>query len=119
VIFVDTSFWVGLTVRRDAHHDEAAALLDAYSSEPLVTSNLVRGESFTYLRRKAGHEIAVAFLDGIQRSPRLAIVPITTELEERALAWLRTHDEREYSFVDATSFADAVPEDQESARVRR
>ena len=26
-------------------------------------------------------------------------------LETEALAWLRRHDEREYSFVDATSFA--------------
>ena len=26
-------------------------------------------------------------------------------LEEEALRWLRRHDEREYSFVDATSFA--------------
>jgi predicted nucleic acid-binding protein len=28
-----------------------------------------------------------------------------TPIEEDALAWLRAHDEREYSFVDATSFA--------------
>jgi predicted nucleic acid-binding protein len=27
------------------------------------------------------------------------------ELEMEALRWLRQHDEREYSFVDATSFA--------------
>lgn len=30
---------------------------------------------------------------------------VDTELEKRAAAWLRTHDEREYSFVDATSFS--------------
>lgn len=27
------------------------------------------------------------------------------EVEDDALDWLRQHDEREYSFVDATSFA--------------
>lgn len=26
-------------------------------------------------------------------------------IEDEALGWLRRHDEREYSFVDATSFA--------------
>ena len=26
-------------------------------------------------------------------------------LEREAIAWLRRHDERDYSFVDATSFA--------------
>jgi len=29
---------------------------------------------------------------------------VSEEAESRALAWLRQHDEREYSFVDATSF---------------
>ena len=28
-----------------------------------------------------------------------------SHVEEEALAWLRRRDEREYSFVDATSFA--------------
>lgn len=30
---------------------------------------------------------------------------VSPDLEEQALLWLRHHDEREYSFVDATSFA--------------
>jgi predicted nucleic acid-binding protein len=30
---------------------------------------------------------------------------VSEELEDDALRWLRLHDEREYSFVDATSFA--------------
>ncbi len=29
---------------------------------------------------------------------------VTEPLEREALRWLRRHDEREYSFVDATSF---------------
>jgi predicted nucleic acid-binding protein len=32
-------------------------------------------------------------------------VAVREELEREALAWLRRHDERPYSFVDATSFA--------------
>jgi predicted nucleic acid-binding protein len=30
---------------------------------------------------------------------------VSHELEAQALRWLRRHDERKYSFVDATSFA--------------
>ena len=30
---------------------------------------------------------------------------VSEALEREALAWLRRHDERDYSFVDATSFA--------------
>lgn len=47
----------------------------------------------------------MSFLDPIARSPRLDVVTISDELEERAWTWLGRHDERAYSFVDATSFA--------------
>jgi predicted nucleic acid-binding protein len=33
------------------------------------------------------------------------VVTVPDELEAQALRWLRRYDEREYSFVDATSFA--------------
>jgi uncharacterized protein len=104
VIFVDTSFWIALRNRRDPHHEDASALLRNVADAQLVTSNHVRGETWTYLRRKAGHPSAAAYLDAVSRSRRLRVVHIADDLERRALAWLRQHDEREYSFVDATSF---------------
>lgn len=91
--------------REDAGHDEAATLLRAHHAGPLVTTNHVRGETWTFLRRRRGHGPAVGFLDALERSPRITVRVVTPELEEDALRWLRRHDEREYSFVDATSFA--------------
>jgi predicted nucleic acid-binding protein len=41
----------------------------------------------------------------VASSPRLRVVQVADSLEAAALTWLRSHDEREYSFVDATSFA--------------
>jgi predicted nucleic acid-binding protein len=105
VIFVDTSFWVAIRNDRDGHHATASRLLTVADEHPLVTSNHVRGETWTFLRRKVGHAAAMGFLDHLGLSPRLQVVPVTSELEERAWVWLRRHDEREYSFVDATSFA--------------
>ena len=105
MIFVDTSFWVAVRGRRDSHHEEARALLYQYGGAPLIASNHVIGETWTFLRRRLGHATAVGFLDTIDRSPRLQIVTIPPSLEDEALQWLRRHDEREYSFVDATSFA--------------
>lgn len=101
--FVDTSFWVALRFRRDDHH-VAAARLWAQRSQPLVTSNLVVGETWTFLRRRIGHAEAVGFLDNVATSPRLALIRVDEATETAALAWLRRHDERDYSFVDATSF---------------
>ncbi|HXV63848.1 MAG TPA: PIN domain-containing protein [Vicinamibacteria bacterium] len=105
MIFVDTSFWVALRNRRDKDHEQAKRLLRVHADAALVTSNQIRGETWTYLRRKVGHGRAVDFLDAVNRSPRLQLVWVSEDTEAEALRWLRRHDEREYSFVDATSFA--------------
>ena len=105
MIFVDTSFWVALRNRRDANHHAAAALWQRHADGALITSNHVRGETWTFLRRRAGHEAAVNFLDLVAASPRVVVVQVSETLERTALKWLRQHDEREYSFVDASSFA--------------
>jgi predicted nucleic acid-binding protein len=105
VIFVDTSFWVALRNPRDGRHAEATSLLASVGPVQLVTTNHVRGETWTFLRARMGHHSAVACLDTIRRSPRIEVVAVPTEMEETALTWLRRHDERAYSFVDATSFA--------------
>ncbi|MDE0653171.1 MAG: PIN domain-containing protein [bacterium] len=101
--FADTSFWVALQVVRDRHHVAAAALW-RHDRGPVRTSNLVVGESWTWLRRRAGHEPAVRFLDLLERSERVSLVAVDRTIDERAWQWLRRHNERSYSYVDATSF---------------
>ena len=105
MIFVDSSFWIGFGMAADNRHAAALAVFDAYDTSPLVTSNLVRGETWTFLRRRSGHDAAIDFLDRLEGAARVEVVRISRELEDEALSWLRRYDEREYSFVDATSFA--------------
>jgi predicted nucleic acid-binding protein len=105
VIFVDTSFWVALRQRRDHHHAGAVELWPRHADSSLVTTTHVRGETWTFLRRRSGHVAAAEFLDALERSPRVQLLAVDDDLERRALRWLRQHDEREYSYVDATSFA--------------
>jgi predicted nucleic acid-binding protein len=104
VIFVDTSFFVALRNVRDPWHEQAVSLFKGVEASDLVTSNHVRGETWTFLRRRIGHQAAVGFLDAVERSPRLRVERVAAPQEENALRWLRRHDERVYSFVDATSF---------------
>lgn len=104
MIFVDTSFWVALRNRRDTHHMNARELLVSPDLFPLLTTNHVIGETWTFLRRRTGHDSAVSFLDVIERSERLAVEHVTEQFEHQAMRWLQRHDKREYSFVDATSF---------------
>lgn len=90
---------------RDKHHAAADALYARVAGRRIVTTNHVRGETWTWLRSKSRHEKAVAFLDNIVSGQSLTeVIRVSRELEDEALDWLRTHDEREYSFVDATSF---------------
>lgn len=102
--FVDTSYWVALQAARDDHHREAASLWRD-RRDPLVTTNNVLGETWTFLRRAGNHRLATGFLDRALTLRFLVIHHIDERLEAEAWRWLRRRDEREYSFVDATSFA--------------
>jgi predicted nucleic acid-binding protein len=105
VTFVDSSFWIAQYVVRDPHHRAARELEVSHGSGRLVTTDAVVAETWTYLRRKAGHRLAFAWLDGLDAAPAITVERIDSALEDEAWAWLRIHDERPYSFVDATSFA--------------
>ncbi len=100
--FVDTSYWVALRLRRDANHAAAVRLWSP--GQALLTTNHVVGETWTFLRRRDGHAPAVAFLDAVDASEWLTVVHVGEGIEREARAWLRRHDERTCSFVDATSF---------------
>jgi predicted nucleic acid-binding protein len=105
VAFVDTSFWIAEVIRRDSRHAQASALADAARHATAVTSNLVLGETWTLLSTRVGHHGALRWLDRIQDEVSVRVERIDAGIEDEAWSWLRAHDERPYSFVDATSFA--------------
>lgn len=106
--FADTSWWVAWSLPGDGRHSYALALLEHLGpTEQVLTTNLIIGETWTFLRRKDGHGTALAFLDRIEalgEQSKLTLHRVTPEQEDKAWDWLRKHDERAYSFVDATSF---------------
>lgn len=71
----------------------------------MVTTNYVLGETWTLVRRRSGHAAALGFLDRLQALPDVEIVHVDEAAEREAWRWLRDQGERDYSFVDATSFA--------------
>lgn len=103
--FADTSFWFGLHTSADTRHVDAAALWRG-GGDRILTSELVLGETWTLLRlRRTAHPLAVAFLDAVRSSSRVEVATVDPPVAREAWTWLRRHDERIYSFVDATSFA--------------
>jgi predicted nucleic acid-binding protein len=105
VIFVDASFWIGRAIPRDSRHQATRALEDVVQRSQLLTTGLVLGETWTVLRRRLGHAHAQSALDAIQALPGIRVERVDETIETGAWTWLRAHDERPYSFVDATSFA--------------
>lgn len=102
--FVDTSFWIALAARHDINHADAIAIWQTRPRQ-LTTSNHVLGETWTFLNRRYGHKAARTMVDSVRGSKDVSLRHIAAEAEDEAWSWLRKHDEREYSFVDATSFA--------------
>ena len=106
--FADTGWWVAWALPGDARHADALRMLERLGrSEQILTTNLVAGETWTFLRRKDSHRTALAFLDRLQTltsAERLVVHRVSEDQEADAWEWLRKHDEREYSYVDATSF---------------
>jgi len=104
VRFVDTSFWIALLSEEDRHYAAAQNLVRG-GAGPLLTSNHVVGETWTWIRRRFGHPRAVACVRAVRAVPTLTVVHVEPDLEDDAWRWLNRRDEREYSFIDATSFA--------------
>jgi uncharacterized protein len=107
MMFADTSWWVAWSLPDDGRHADAVALAGQLGRERVLSTNHVLGECWTFLRRRAGHAAGLAFLDVTNRlvdDDRLVVHRVDDEQETAAWAWLRRHDERPYSFVDATSF---------------
>lgn len=102
--FVDTSFWIALRFLRDERHPDARRTWEQ-GTGPLTTTDLVIGETWTFLRRRTDHSRATQFLDAVDQLSSLVIRHVDEEIGSEAWHWLRRHDERPYSFVDATSFA--------------
>lgn len=106
--FADTSWWAALVLPSDGRHRDAAEMRKLIrGGERVLTTNLIVGETWTLLRRRANQIAAVGFLDRVDvlvSAGKLSVHAVTGDEESRAWRWLRRHDERPYSFVDATSF---------------
>ena len=105
MIFADSSFLIAGSIEGDRNHAAAVQLYEKVAGHRIVITNHVRGETWTWLRSRTWHQRAVEFLDGIEHVGHVQVAQVPEQLENEALHWLRQHDERKYSFVDATSFA--------------
>jgi uncharacterized protein len=107
LIFVDTSAWVALKHKGDSLCQQATitnrSLLT--SGVRYVTSNFVLDETYTLLRLRAGHHIAVELGEEISKSHLITVLRISETLENEAWQIFKRYNDKEWSFTDCTSFA--------------
>ena len=105
-VFVDTSAFLAFKNRRDALHSEALTiktrLLDAGKS--LLTSDYVLDESYTIIRLRAGHRIAVEFGEELRASRLVQIQYLSPDWIDAAWMLFKRYADKDFSFTDCTSF---------------
>jgi predicted nucleic acid-binding protein len=106
-VFVDTSGFIALENAKDQHHAEALAFQRRVAEQhlPLLTSNFVLDEAYTWLRLGLGHELALRFGEAIQHSAIVDIAEITPDIEHAAWEIFRRYADKDFSYTDCTSFA--------------
>jgi predicted nucleic acid-binding protein len=107
MIFVDTSAFLAIENRLDAHHSRALSLRDSWlkKGQTLVTSDYVLDESYTIIRLRAGHPVAIQFGEAIRHSQILRIIYVTPEIIEEAWRLFKAYGDHDFSFTDCTSFS--------------
>jgi len=103
-IFVDTSAWYAMTDADDADHVVAQAFIAALD-RPLLTSNFVIAETITLVRDRLGHAVAIQVGEQFRKKALAEIVRITEKDENAAWRIFARYRDKEFSFVDCTSFA--------------
>jgi predicted nucleic acid-binding protein len=108
--FIDTSALIAVAYADDTHHAAARETMHVVARFrlPQVTTSYVLAETYTVLRRLAGHRAAVAFGTATQRSSttgRLTVVYPDAALEAAAWDIFARYEDQDFSFVDCVSFA--------------
>jgi predicted nucleic acid-binding protein len=104
-IFVDTAAWIALEVTNDEHYKAATAFRRGPGRAfRWLTTNWVIWETVTWLRHRASHTAAVRFGERVLTSKQLNLILVTSEHEARAWELFKRYHDKEFSFVDCTSF---------------
>jgi len=105
-VFLDTGAFLALADEDDDCHPSAKSThADLILSKArLFTSNLILSETFTITRFRVGHRVAVEFMNRFDDSG-VRVIHVTEAIEKTAKTIFARYDDKEFSFVDCTSFA--------------
>ena len=105
-VFVDTGAFVALAIDRDEHGPRAREIARRLTQGryDLITSNFVVAEVHAFVLVRAGRDIALRTLREIE-SPGRTIIRVNEGHELRARDILTRYHDKDFTLVDAMSFA--------------
>lgn len=106
-VFIDTSAFVALRNSSEAEHEQARSALAGLIADgvALFTSNYVFAETYTALMVRVGRGEAIEWGRRFRDGGAIDLVHLDRTTEQRAWEILERHDDKRWSYVDATSFA--------------
>ena len=104
--FADTSFWIALSSRRDAHHARAAAwsLHLTRTNATIVTTEAVIWEWMNALSDRATRQTAAAAYRQCHRDPSIEVVPFQADLVDAAVNLYEGRHDKAWGLTDCLSF---------------
>jgi predicted nucleic acid-binding protein len=105
-VFLDTGAFLALADEDDDYHTAAKSIHTGLlqSRVQLLISNFVLAETYTLIRFKVGHHATVDFMKRFDHT-KIKVLRVTESIEQAAKAIFVRYDDKDFSFVDCTSFA--------------
>lgn len=105
-VFADTSYWIALLNPRDELHQRASTASRDFSSQQIVTSEMVLTEflnSFSDYGPRL-RQAAVKAVVSLRETPQILILPQTSKLFDKALKRYQDMTDKSWSLTDCASF---------------
>ena len=105
-VFVDTSGFYALLVKKDQHHEQARTWLEQASQQQkrLLTTDYVLDETATLLKMRGWRHLLPAFFDSVMESEACRVNWTDSSLFRQTVRFALKHQDKEWSFTDCLSF---------------
>jgi uncharacterized protein len=106
-VLLDTGAFVAARHRDDQHHQAALRTLRALAERGvrMLTTNYVFAETYTTLLVRANRDEAVRWGSEFRAGRAIELIRVDRSVEDAAWEILESHEDKQWSYVDAVSFA--------------
>ncbi len=106
-IFIDTGAFLALEDESDQYHEVALQFREQVLRKrryELITTSYILDETLTLIRFRISIKASIDFSKKIRKSKVVKILPVSSEIEEKALDIFERYDDKDFSFTDCVSF---------------